>query len=694
METLVQLDFLNNNPGYLVYHLVISLSLIWTGSLALNNMKKSQPEQSAKQVLIGCLVLLGIQVGSFAFQLIEFNTPVTNSVFGIIFNDLINILILVWLFWMFIETGRRLLLTGVCIFLSSILVVIAAIFIFLHTISSAALSINLQTFHITWLIFSLIFIIAIMIILTIKNPRQMLVGAAIFLVLAAGFSLQIVLAYRGNLSTGVVRMAQMISIPWILMLVQRFSEKYKHITKPFIENTFENTNSKFNIKAELIQQLLDINLFEDITEKHQAVAHVLSLGAAADICYIVQITDNPNKFALTAGYDLIREVYLEPALVDREDLLHIWDSWHDGRTLIIDNDDSDTRDAFTLAMLINFHRIGSLFACPLIDEQQVISGGILLLSPYTNKRYGEETSSFIESIQASLGEIIFTPSPVRALKIELEQTLKQISQLYQENEEIKAILAEKIEILSQQKTSFQELRANYQIDKFASIKKIEQLKQELENKSVDGHLEEKYQQRLEQLNTEIRQLIKQRDQLKTLLMRANNRIKDLELQTGQTGPIRLSMDTQIVSLDSIAANARLKINAGIQEKQLDLQINNPDGRQMIKTDPELLQTALGGLLINAILTSGRKSDVLLSLALSFETGMLILEVTDHGDGLSEEEQKELFNAQKEILPGIGSVPAIREAIRAIRVLSGKLWLRSKKGQFTTFRVQLPVRIID
>ncbi len=139
METLVQLDFLNNNPGYLVYHLVISLSLIWTGSLALNNMKKSQPEQSSKQVLIGCLVLLGIQVGSFAFQLIEFNTPVTNSVFGIIFNDLINILILVWLFWMFIETGRRLLLTAMCIFLSSILVVIAAIFIFLHTISSAAL---------------------------------------------------------------------------------------------------------------------------------------------------------------------------------------------------------------------------------------------------------------------------------------------------------------------------------------------------------------------------------------------------------------------------------------------------------------------------------------------------------------------------------------------------------------------------
>ncbi len=694
METLIQLDFLVNNPGYLVYHLVISLSLIWTGALAFHHAKKSQSEQSAKQVFIGCLILLGLQVAAFTFQLIAFSTPGFNSAFKIIFNDLINVLVLVWLLWIFIETDRRLLLTGGCIFFSSFLVVAAAIFVFISNIPSAAFLINLQTTHIIWLIISLITITVIIVILMAQKPRQHLVGAAIFLVLAVGFGLQIILNYRDNLETGVVRMAQMITIPWMLILVQRFSEKNIPVNEPFIKNAKEKTDSKINIKTELIQQLLDINLIDEIAEKHQAIAHILSLGAAADICYIVQITEDQYKFALTAGYDLIREVGLEPAQVDREDLLHTWDAWLEGQILIIDNDDSDTRDAFTLAMLINFHRIGSLFAYPLFDEQQVISGGILFLSPYTNKRYGEETITLIESIQASLGEIMFQPSPVRALKIELEQTLEQISQLNQENEEIRSELAEKIKILSHQKTSFQELRANFQIEKFASIKKIEQLKQELEKKDTTGQLEEKYQQRLEQLNTEIRQLIKQRDQLKTLLMRANNRIKDLEMQTGQTGPIRLSMDTQIVSLDSIAANARLKVNASLQDKQLDLKINNPDGRQMIKTDPELLQTALGGLLINAILASGQNTDVLLSLALSFETGMLIIEVTDHGEGLTADEQKALFNTQKEILPGIGSIPSIREAIRAIRVLSGKLWLRSKKGQFTTFRVQLPVRIID
>jgi sensor histidine kinase regulating citrate/malate metabolism len=80
--------------------------------------------------------------------------------------------------------------------------------------------------------------------------------------------------------------------------------------------------------------------------------------------------------------------------------------------------------------------------------------------------------------------------------------------------------------------------------------------------------------------------------------------------------------------------------------------------------------------------------------LTFETGMLIAEVTDHGEGLTAEEQSALFNAGQTLVPGIGDLSAIRNAIRAIRVLNGKIWLRSQKNNYTTFRIQLPIRIID
>ena len=125
-----------------------------------------------------------------------------------------------------------------------------------------------------------------------------------------------------------------------------------------------------------------------------------------------------------------------------------------------------------------------------------------------------------------------------------------------------------------------------------------------------------------------------------------------------------------------------------------MEIINPDGRQLIKTDPDLLRKILHGLINNAIEASNPGRTIELSLRLSLETGMLIIEVTDYGEGLTQTEQQALFSSEVEIIPGVGHIPDIREAIRAIRLLNGKIWLRSKKGAFTTFRVQLPVRIID
>ena len=115
---------------------------------------------------------------------------------------------------------------------------------------------------------------------------------------------------------------------------------------------------------------------------------------------------------------------------------------------------------------------------------------------------------------------------------------------------------------------------------------------------------------------------------------------------------------------------------------------------MIKTDPEILHTALIRLMENAIQASKEGGKIQLSLKLSFETGMLILDVTDFGEGLSQTEQRVLFNTDRDALPGIGSIKSIRDAVSANRLLKGKIWLKSKKKVFTTFRIQVPVRIID
>jgi len=242
--------------------------------------------------------------------------------------------------------------------------------------------------------------------------------------------------------------------------------------------------------------------------------------------------------------------------------------------------------------------------------------------------------------------------------------------------------------------AIKQLKAKFQIEKLEIVKQLDECQAKLRTLAAQAAAQKDYANELEQSKTEMRQLNAERDQLRTELKRANARIKDLENQSGQTGPIRLSVENQVLSLDAIAANARLGAAAKLSQKGIILEILNPDGRQIIRTDPLLLQSILSGLLDNAIQASEPGNKIQLSQALSLETGMLIIQVTDLGEGLTQEEQRILFNGDQSAIPGIGSIQAIREAIRAIRLLNGKIWIKSQKNEFTTFRVQLPVRIID
>ena len=138
-------------------------------------------------------------------------------------------------------------------------------------------------------------------------------------------------------------------------------------------------------KPELVKQLLEINLTDSYDEKVKATVRALSLSVVADICYLVRLTPDNETIELMGGYDLIREI--------SQQLLHIMDAWADQRTLNLTNTRSDLRDADTLTLLLKYHRIGSLLAFPLHFAEQPTLGGLILLSPYTSKRWGAEKTN-------------------------------------------------------------------------------------------------------------------------------------------------------------------------------------------------------------------------------------------------------------------------------------------------------------
>ena len=681
-------------PGALTGILVAGLSLVLLVVLAIRNLNRAPDVRRVRHVLTGAVLLLLIQILGMAFSALYFKSiSLTTTSIGLV-EHLTLALTLIWVSWIFFEEERKFVPTGLAVLLSLGVLFLVAVSIVL-TIINTDLSTSTSTkLNFLWQLGNLLLVVAGLVLLAFRRPDKWGIGLMILITLGTGLLLQISIIDGGLGLMGLVRLSQAVSLPWLLTLVSRF-EGNKPAERNLFELREETAGQKpVDTKPELVDQLLQINLQESRSDKIKAVLKALSLSVVADICYLVELSKDGETVNLIAGYDLIRELPLPGATLQPQQLLHIIDAWGDRRVLNLSETRSDLRDADTFTLLLKYHRIGSLLAYPLNFPDGPTIGGVILLSPYTSKHWGPETAHLLDEIKETLTEVVFGPDRVETLQEALDQRAATVDQLRQNYDRLAEVLMDKEKNLETLNETMKQLKAKYQIDKLESVKQIEALHQEMEVIQGQTFTQRHIAGQLEQLQAETRQLTQERDQLRSALNRANARLKHLENQAGQTGPTRLSFDNQIISLDSVAANVRLQVASKLQQADLELEIINPDGRQMIRTDPELLQTVLQGLLENAIEVSKYGGVIRLSQNLSLETGMLIAEITDYGEGLTPEEQTALFSANRETIPGIGNLPSIRNAIRAIRVLNGKIWLRSKKHGFTTFRVQLPVRIID
>lgn len=742
------LNFLAKPHGDLLYHLVVSFALLVTTAFVLINLSKSHNRKQLHNFLIGCGILLFLQLILFSMR--SYNTVINirSGSFYPLMERLFSTLTIIWLVWSLLEEDHDYIPTSFYIILSITLILLAAVSIFANPILVHLAIFTPRTLDIIWQFIALMGIFLGLVLAFFQHPAQEKLMIVLLMLLASGHSAQILLVNEMKWYMGAVRLAQMVSLPWLLLWSKRAisndervpsteteTESLFSVIKVKSQQAFNTVASKFNAarssslsrlkavtqrssktnqptqypeavsvkgqvemthdtKPALVNQLLKINLAHTCEEKYQLIVQALSLTVVADICFLVKIPERTEKLHVVTGYDLIRETHYSPDVLAREDLPHMMTAWNAHQSLELSHDQAETRDMLTFAMLIKYHSVGNLFAYPLGLPGKPLAGGVIFLSPYTGKHWGDKAGYLLGTIKDTLAQILYEPDPKEKAHLVLNQVQMQASNYMEEANALRTAMAEKDLQLRENENLIKELNAKYQIEKLETVSSIEQMKRKIAELSSQVGFGSGTDPRLEQLLTKIRQLTDEQEQMRIALNRANSMIKELQTEAGQTGPICLSLENQIISLDSIAANVRMRVRSQIQQKDIILEIHNPDGRQMVKTDPELLQSSLYALLINAIGASDPGGTIKLEQILSFEMGMLIIQVTDHGEGLTQAEQTALFSAQHEDVPGIGDVQSIRSAIRAIRVLNGKIWLKSEKRAFTTFRFQIPVRIID
>ena len=130
----------------------------------------------------------------------------------------------------------------------------------------------------------------------------------------------------------------------------------------------------------------------------------------------------------------------------------------------------------------------------------------------------------------------------------------------------------------------------------------------------------------------------------------------------------------------------------LRTKHHNIQLIEPDDWPQLKIDKARLTQTLNNLLSNAIKYSPNGGDVIVTV--QHTPTSLLVSVTDHGIGMSTDEQQHVFekfwraDASSTAIEGTGLGMVIVKHI--IESHGGKIWLMSQKGKGTTIKFTLPV----
>ena len=121
----------------------------------------------------------------------------------------------------------------------------------------------------------------------------------------------------------------------------------------------------------------------------------------------------------------------------------------------------------------------------------------------------------------------------------------------------------------------------------------------------------------------------------------------------------------------------------------------PDGLNLIWGDDRLLQIVISNLLSNSIKYSEVGSEIIIDI--SQDTDRCTLQISDHGIGISEEDQKHLFEAYYRA-DNTGNVKGIGLGLKIVKdfveLHGGEISVSSELDKGTTFMICLPIRGVE
>ena len=516
-------------PGNLIYHLVLVFSIASALQSAFNHWRSSGFPQ-ARRTMLGLGLLLSAQLFLFIFSGLGWQGIVNPTASLPPLDRAFTLFGIIWITWLwaFPEPSRP--ADASAILLSVLVASAMALSLLTWPPQSSITTYNVTFDDWLWQIASIAFIFIGALILLIRRPNGYGNGLAVLGIAFLGHLGHLAFHESGNYS-GIIRLAYMAAYPILLTLPQRFPAPAV-INKPtsIKQDTPVPERRRYSTDPKTFHALLGLAAESSAPKVSQAITRAIAQTLLADLCFLVYLTDNKNQLMIASGYDLIREESLEGGSMSRGSIPMLTNSIQRGRALRLPAS-STSADIKGLSELLGLSNPGHLLSVPIVTPEKDVLGGVILLSPYSNRLWSAEDQAFLANIAVSLVPIVQRAQKMTKLEQQSQQDQQaldlarnQMAELQTRNDE----LAQQVEALTIQAKDVSKGGnvAALMAAQDESLRTIEQLQKELES------LRGKSKRSESQVEKELKASLQDIARLQNQLADANIKILELEKSGG------------------------------------------------------------------------------------------------------------------------------------------------------------------
>jgi len=373
--------------------------------------------------VFGLSFLLSAQIALFVLSALGNEGLINLSLFLPPVDRALTLFALVWMVWLwtFPEPNRA---SDVATALVSLLVGAAFALSLIAYAQTSSIPYNLTDFEGYWQLGSIAIAVFGLFLLLVRRPNGWGNGMAIFVLAFLGHLLHMIFGRTEGDFPGVVRLAYMAAYPILMTLAQRFPAPSASPTTIKPVAPLEERR-RYSTDPKTFHALLALAAESSVEKVSDAITRAIAQTMLADLSFLIYMTDGNSQLQIASGYDLIREENLEGGSMNKNMIPMLTNSIQRGRPLRLPSS-STSADIKGLSDLLGLTSPGHLMSVPIVTPEKDVIGGVLVLSPYSNRLWSAEDQAFLANIASSLVPIIQRGQRMNALELKSEQTKQQL----------------------------------------------------------------------------------------------------------------------------------------------------------------------------------------------------------------------------------------------------------------------------